>query len=360
MLLSIAFALAGRAGARLAAKLAVAVSRMTLLRLVRAHAAAAFRTPDVLGVDDFALRKGHVYASVIVDMRTRRPIEVLAGRDAQTLAGWLREHPGVEIITRDRAGSYAQGSRQGAPDAVELADRFHLWQNLGEAVEKSVVAHRACLREPAQADAENEAAGQCEPQSAAEDLIGDERLLEVCGRERLVVARTRERYAAILELRAKGLSPVAIGRELGISTRTVHRFLRTAGVEEKPVPAANRSTKIDRFRPYLDERWNAGVTNAAVLYGELQALGRRGSRRTVNRYAQRLRTLQAPPPIAPRPPKPRRVAGWIMSDPDHLASGSAVTLKEILARCPELEAVRRHAGTFANMIQNLGGDRLPA
>jgi transposase len=360
MLLSIALALAGRAGARLAAKLAIAVSRMTLLRLIRAYGAPAFETPDVLGVDDFALRKGHVYASVILDMRTHRPIDVLDGRDADTLAGWLREHPGVEIITRDRAGSYAEGSRQGAPDAIQSADRFHLWQNLGEAVEKTVVAHRACLRETVPTAAENEAAGQPEPQPLAEDRLGDEQLLDVCGRERPLVARTRERYAAIVELRTKGLSLAAIGRELGVSTRTVHRFMRAASVEEKLVPAATRSTKIDRFRPYLNERWNSGVTNAAVLHGELQTLGWRGSLRTVNRYAQRLRTLQTPPPTTPAPPKPRRVAGWIMSDPDHLASGSTVTLKEILARCPELEAARRHVGTFANMIQNLEGDRLPA
>lgn len=83
------------------------------------------------------------------------------------------------------------------------------------------------------------------------------------------------------------------------------------------------------------------------------------SQRTVYRYAQRLRTLDTPPPTVPQPPKPGRVAGWIMSDPDHLASGSALTLKETLVRCPELEATRKHVGTFANMIQNLGGNRLP-
>lgn len=224
-----------------------------------------------------------------------------------------------------------------------------------------VVSHRACLREP-EPVAENQDADQPEPQSdATGDQLSDEKHLhDVCGRERPVVARTRERYAAIVELRDKGLSLTAIGRELGISARTVRRFLSAASVEEKLVPVANRSTKIDRFRAYLNQRWNAGVTNAAVLHGELQELGWRGSQRTVYRYAQRLRTLDTPPPVAPKPPKPRRVAGWIMSDPDHLASGSAVTLKEILTRCPELEATRKHVGTFANMVQNLGGDRLPA
>jgi transposase len=360
-LLSIALALAGRAGARLAAKLAVAVSRMTLLRLIRAHGAPVVETPAVLGVDDFALRKGHVYATVILDMGTHRPIDVLVGRDAETLAAWLRKHPGVEIICRDRAGAYAEGSRQGAPDAIQVADRFHLWQNLGEAVERTVVAHRACLHESVPAATADDAAGQPEPQPSAEQRREYEHgLLDVCGRERTLVARIRERHAAIAELRAKGLSLTAISRDLDLSTRTVHRFTRAASVEEMLVPTLNRSAKIDRFRPYLNERWNQGCTSAAVLHGELQQLGWRGSLHTVNRYAQRLRTLQTPPSPVPVPPKPRRVAGWIMSDPDRLASGSAVALKEILTRCPELAATRRHVGTFANMVQSFGGDRLPA
>ncbi len=357
-LTSIALALAGRAGARLARMLGLRVAKDTLLRLVRATPEDPVGQIRVLGVDDFALRKGDSYATILVDLERRRPVDVPPGRDAEPLAAWLKGHPEVEIICRDRAGAYAEGARSGAPQAQQVADAWHLWHNLGEAVEKTVGAHHSCIR----AAFENTIPAGPPP---SDDIwltppAPAAGMLDVCGRERRLVTRTRERYTAVRQLLDDGSTLEDICRTLQLDRSTVRRFARATSIDELLVKATNRSTILDEYKPYLHQRWNEGCHSSAQLYQEIVALGFSGSIQTVRRYLRPFKAATAAPPARRPAPRPRRIVRWIMTDPGNLTADDAAHLKEIRTSCPELDAVTHHVRDFAAMMRDLRGDQLPA
>ncbi|MFD8724819.1 transposase [Streptomyces sp. NPDC059629] len=296
-LTSIALALAGRAGARLAGVVGLRVAKDTVLRLVRAVPEEPVGQIRVLGVDDFALRKGDSYATILVDLERRRPVDVMPGWDAEPLAAWLNDHPEVEIICRDRAGAYAEGARNGAPQAQQVADAWRLWHNLGEAVEKTVSAYYACVRTvfentvPATPLTSDDIWQTSPPPAPAAGM------LDVGGRERRLVTRTRERYTAVQQLLDNGSTLEDICRTLQLDRSTVRRFARATSIDELLVKATNRSTILDEYKPCLHQRWNEGCHNTAQLHQEIVALGFAGSIQTVQRY---LRPFRQPPPRRPR------------------------------------------------------------
>ena len=366
MLAGFGLELAGRAATRLAGTLGIAVHPATVLRLVAAAPdPQVTAAPEVLGVDDFALAKGQVYGTVLVDMRTGDVIDLLPDREAATLEAWLTAHPGAGIICRDRAGNYAEGARAGAPHAIQVADRWHLRHNLAEYAEKTVACHRGCLKDqPGGGDADgNDAPGIADtlehepPGQAAGAQVPPDGSLDACGRERRLVTRTRERYAEIRGRLDAGESLSAISRATGLDRKTVQRFARAGSAGELLGKATSRESKLDEFTPYLHQRWNEGVTDAAALHAELRERGWAGSEQTVRRYVRPFRQAPAAPGPAPAVPKTRQITRWLLTRPDHLPAGEQAQLQAIRARCPHIDALARHVTAFAEMMTARTGSR---
>ncbi|WP_323185475.1 ISL3 family transposase [Streptomyces sp. NBC_01214] len=344
----IGLALAGRAGARMAQVVGVGVSRSTVLRLVDALPEPEPPDPRVVGVDEYATRKGRHYGTVLVDVETRRPVDLLPDRESASLAAWLAKRPGIEVICRDRAPFFAEGATVGAPQAVQVADRWHLWHNLSEAAERSVSQHRRCLHVlvPIAPQPDTEPAPAAEP--ATSPWATSSRYAD----------RTRARHATIHALIEAGHSRRSIQRQLGMTYRTVQRFADAARPEDLFTGQwQNRSSILDEYKPYLDDRWSEGCTNAWKLWEEVVPLGYQGSYGRVRAYLHLKRT--SPRPVAARPPSPRSVAGWILRRPETLTEPEQLQLKNISANCPEIAALTRHVRSFATMLTERQGEQLP-
>jgi transposase len=326
-LTAVGFALGGNPGARLAQRLALPTSRATLLRFVRAAPTPERDTPRVLGVDDWATRKGHRYGSILVDLEAHRPVDLLADRTATTFATWLKEHTPPDVISRDRASAYADGARHGAPAALQVADRFHLLSNAGDALERVLGRQHAALRAaaatvdacaalaPAPADA---AALLPHQPPRAEQLQADRR------------AGRLARYEQVVALHQHGLSQGMISAQLGMSRKTVRRFQRAGSFPERARPR-RRPSMLHAHDGYLRERWTAGCHNAHTLWEELRARGFTGAPALVRRHVGPWRTTPArrgaaaqlaangttPTPPAPQPTRvwSPRLARWLLSKP---------------------------------------------
>lgn len=364
MLAGFGLELAGRAAARLAGTLGIVVHSSTVLRQVMALPdPPVTAAPAVTGVDDFALRRGRVYGTVIADAESGQVMDLLPDREAGTWQAWLTAHPGAEVICRDRASAYAEGATAGAPAAVQVADRWHLWHNLGEYAEKAVVAHRGCLTAPGEPDAEGDAPpGQLPDADPPREPDG---LRDVLGRERALVSRTRERHAAVHGLLQAGHTQQEAARILGLDPGTVSRFAREPDPAALLVKATSRDSKLDPFKAYINQRWNQGITDAAALHAELAATqGWTGSVQAVRRYVRQFRAADGrttagrtgqPAPAAPPVPKTRQITRWLLTRPGRLDADDQAQLADITARCPHLDALAGHIRTFAEMMTRRQG-----
>ena len=293
-LLALGVALGGKAGVRLGHAWDVWVSRNTLLRLLRRQPAPSFPTPRVLGVDDFALRKRQTYGTILVDLERRQPVALLPERTAAPVAQWLREHPGVEVIARDRSTAYAEGARHGAPAATQVADRFHLLQNLKDVLdhvftmhEKTLDAVNATLRPPPVPLSEGALAVAVPPHDI---------LLSAQQRAAERHARRQALHTQVWALHRQGWTAPAIAQHVGMGLRTVQRDLQSAAFAGRRRRSDRGASVLNPYKPYLLERWNAGCYSAMRLFRDLRQRGYRGGYGVVAAYARRLRQAQGLPP----------------------------------------------------------------
>jgi len=314
----IVHALGGKAGARLARHQGIGVSRMTLLRLLHADPAAEVPPPRVIGIDDWSRRRGRRYGSIVVDLERHRTIDLLPDRTAETFAAWLRAHPGIEVISRDRAGAYADGARQGAPQAIQVADRWHLLANMREAVERVLTREQASVRAAAVrrpsplldgvASTEGRETGERAVMSpdAGRPPMAAPTYTRVQEEHRARRARRQTRYEEVLALHRRGLGQRAIARTLGVGRHTIRTFLRTGAFPERRA-RTTRTTILTPFEPYLRGRWDAGCQHVPTLWEEVRARGFTGSMRTVRGHVARWRAEPARRGPHPKHPLRKRV-----------------------------------------------------
>jgi transposase len=343
----IALALGGQAGSRLALHLGLSASGSTLLRLLRRRAPSGpVRAPRVLGIDDWAWRKGHRYGTILCDLEAGTVVDLLPDREAETVAHWLRTHPGVEIVSRDRASACAEAARRAAPQAVQVADRWHVLRNLGQALTAALEPHHRMLTQAALAIRQP----NTPPASVAPAVDAPARTAVLKRQNR---ERRHGRYEQVLELAGRGKNKRQIARELGLDRRTVRRWLHSDGFPERRQGC--RSSTVDVHATYLDRRWEQGCHHAAQLWRELRERGFGGQQNIVRRWIRQRRGPRAPrgehPVKAPAiRVSPRRVAWWLLTEPDF----ARPYLDELYRRAPHIAATASVAREFVRMVRERG------
>jgi transposase len=366
-LLRLGFDLGGEPGARHARAAGMPVSARTLLRLVRGAPVPEVGPVAMLGVDDWAQRRGRTYGTILVNLQTHRVIDLLPDRTAETFAAWLQAHPEVQVIARDRGGAYADGARRGAPQALQVADRFHLLKNVTDALEHYLARKQAALRQAAHAVSGADGSTGADPatqETVPTRLSRDARLSQ----ERR--ARRYARYEAVKALQAQGYSLRAIARTVGLSRGTVQKFLRAEEFPELQ-PRPPRRTALTPFDAYLRERWTAGCHNAKHLWLELRQQGFRGGRTSVAEHVKGWRTRPLarrhghpvrgrPPTPTPLPCGPRHVCWLLLRPSGDLTVVQQAYLTHLYHACPQVAVAEALAEEFATVLRERDVDGLYA
>jgi transposase len=371
-LLAYGLALGGKAGARLAARLGLSTSPATLLRLVQAATTPAPTAPRIIGVDEWAWRRGHRYGTLLVNLEDHRVVDLLPDRAAESLAAWLAQHPTVAIVCRDRSALYADGIQRGAPQALQVVDRFHLVDNLREAVEAFLHDQQPALQAAAARTAQaltqqvGLVAGPAMYRGRHHSVPVQQQQREAAQQQRY--AAWVATYEAIQALRAQGTSVTTIAQQLGLSRPTVYRCLRRT--TPPPPRSPQRSGQVLRpYMAYLIRRWREGCADSMQLWRELREQGYTYSARTVSRFITRLRRAgdaglapetQASPYTRPQGPSARAVSfTWMCAEAKRVPEAQ-LYVEQLTQSDPALAQAYTVSQAFLALVRERRGEALTA
>jgi transposase len=362
----IGFATGANAGSLLSENLKISVSSSTLLRIIHHSSVAEFETPKVLGVDDWAFKKGNHYGTILVDLEKRQPIDLLPDRTAETLKDWLKKHPGVEIITRDRSGSYALGAKQGAPKAIQVADRWHLLKNLGDAIKKMLDKNNVELKKTAKLLAESsclKTETEEEHANVFNGLPKDGPIArkEITKEKSLFISTQEFKFLEVKRLRKEGYSIRSIHRQTGVHRQIIKKYFK---YDEYPCNKIRRRTKTEiyKYEDFIRNEWEGGERNKAELWRKITSQGYRGSigsfYRFTKKYPSDTEIEKLPEPLKITVWSARKVSVLISQKIEILKEEEQNFLRTLYKRSPEIKQASQLVRRFKKMTDELSKKKL--
>lgn len=366
---TLGLATGGRLGVRVTDRLSIQTSKTTILRRIMALPTEPVGQVPQVGIDDFSFRRGRKFGSILVDLQTHKVLEILPDRTAETAAAWMAEHPELEIVSRDRGGDYAAAARKAAPQATQVADRFHLSKNLTEAVELALARCRAEIRKQAEESARQEVSQEAQDALTASKKAFSPRTWKPIPapgdeRERLIRREQRlDRYQQVLTLTAQGFEQAEIAQRVGLTTRTIQKWLK-AKVFPEAKERRKRKSIFDPYASYVLKRWKEGQRNGQQIYEEIKKRGFSGTPQTVYRFLRRLRdqvplqqVVEAPPTLVQD--VVAKEAAWLfVRDPERLDQQEQAILTAICQTCSTARTLYKLVQEFRTMLHQRTGYQL--
>ncbi len=357
---SIGLATSGKGGARLAARLGIQTTRQTILSRIMALPNVLRGSVLYLGIDDFSFRRGCWFGTILVDLESHRVVDLLPDRQADTAARWMRHHPDITVVSRDGSSEYAKAASQGAPQAIQCADRFHVCKNLTEATQLLLAR---CQAEIVAASKAGEPKRADQPKQLI--MIEEWRPPEPAHVQKARLTRRAGRYARyqqVVDLRAQGMKTKEIAQRLAMGERTVRDWLKR-GTFPETRKRRKRQSSFEPFAPYVLQRWQNRERNGLTLWKEIKEQGYSGTYRSVYRYLETLK--QAEVKASANPHRLQKfsatTAVWLfVRDPTTLDEIEREDLAAFCQVSPTLKSAYHLIQDFFSMVHKREGHRLDA